>query len=201
MKQLFTKDIPGFVMASLDDNLQWMYETAPAGDRSVLDNAREQILLDLLRREVIGDILNKHITKCFGTPDTADQASPKLLSANPFMAPIQAFIHRKDSKAIAVECIPTKIAKQLKLQNLDNDRNLVRKSLYHCQAVQITPQAMHSRTKIMTLKRKNVANGTTSILFTVIEAVKNTKTLVNVRQIGQIGWITLQLWFWHPLVL
>lgn len=61
----------------------------------------EQILLDLLPKDVIGDTLEAHIAKFLDTDEFTDRVQKKLLTSSSFMASIATYVHRKTNTAIA----------------------------------------------------------------------------------------------------
>lgn len=103
MEQLVSKEILTLVADSLSDILQWSYEKARTGARSVFYNVVEQMVFDMLRYERIDEFLDNRITKYFDTNDPADKVGGKLLSTNAFMAPIIKFVQRRTNEAGATE--------------------------------------------------------------------------------------------------
>lgn len=89
-------------------------EKARTEVRSAVHDVVEKILFDLLHRKAIDKILDKHIVSFFDSSGSADNMGDKLLSTYAFMALITAFIQRRTGKAIAAECVSTKMDKQLK---------------------------------------------------------------------------------------
>lgn len=55
------------------------------------------------------EILHKNIVKYLDTSDTGDMVREKLLFTNVFISPISAFIQRRASKGVVVECSVTKM--------------------------------------------------------------------------------------------
>lgn len=63
----------------------------------------EQISLNVLHREVIGQTLNKHMFSYFNSDDAAAKICPKLLSTNSVLSKIDGFILRWTSEAFETE--------------------------------------------------------------------------------------------------
>lgn len=55
----------------------------------------EQVMLDLLLREVIRDTLDSHIARFFVAGAAANRPSQRFLTSSAFMVPIVTFIKRK----------------------------------------------------------------------------------------------------------
>lgn len=85
---------------SMDDVLQKLLQNAQWGIRLVVCNVVEQVMLDLLHEEVIGNMLDSLIAKCFDNNATADRLSQKLLTSNTFNAPIATFVRREANTAM-----------------------------------------------------------------------------------------------------
>lgn len=60
MKQKVAKDVSALVAKSLGDILQWAHEIARSGVCIVIYNVEEQVLLDLLRRDMIAKNVDRH---------------------------------------------------------------------------------------------------------------------------------------------
>lgn len=58
-------------------------------------NVREQVMLYLLRKDVMGETLEAHISKSFDTYAAADRLLKKDLTSSSFMALIATFVRRK----------------------------------------------------------------------------------------------------------
>lgn len=61
------------VEKSLDGILGMLYHNAPSGIHTVEWNFVEQVMLDKLRKDVIGEALNAHVTKLFHTDAASDR--------------------------------------------------------------------------------------------------------------------------------
>lgn len=112
-KQIVAKEITTLVEESLDDILQCAYENARSGVRSVVYNVVEQVVFDLIRQDVIGETLDKHISAYLDTENAADKVCDKLLSNNSFMTPIATFVKRKTNETIAAERVVAKMKEHL----------------------------------------------------------------------------------------
>lgn len=91
-EQMVAKEISAFVAESLEAILQWAYENACPGFRSVIYKFAEQVLLDVLCRAMIGEPLDRHISTYFSSSDPADKVGVKPISTNSLIAPIAALI-------------------------------------------------------------------------------------------------------------
>lgn len=100
-EQMVAKKFSTLVVESSIAIWQCSYEEARMGALLVFRNVVEKIQLDLLRREVRDEILNKPIASYFDTSDAADQVDEKLLSTNSSVSRITAFTTRKAGKAVA----------------------------------------------------------------------------------------------------
>lgn len=136
--------------------------------------------------------LDKHIPKNFDTSNTADRAWEKLISSDAFMAPIAATIHKGAAKPSLLNAC-TKRGRQLKLQNVDGDaKNVKEKSLSPLRRTDWDPSVSPSD-KDDEAKPINVGrNWPLSTSRQSWAPYKGLETLVNVNQIFQIGWFTLQ---------
>lgn len=99
------KKISALEAEFLEDILQYPDEDACNGDSSVL--------LDLPRRDVISETVDRHILTYFKSGKADLKVGGKLLSANYFMTPIAVFIQRRTSKSIAAGRIPTKMENEM----------------------------------------------------------------------------------------
>lgn len=68
------------VEESSDDLLRMSYHNTQCWTRSVLYKAVEQVMLDLLHNDVIGETLQSHIAKFFDTDAAANLLSKKLFT-------------------------------------------------------------------------------------------------------------------------
>lgn len=100
-EQLGFKGIQLLVAELVDDILECANQKARVKARSIVYNVVEQILLDLLSRELMEEILANYIVKYFDTTDTAYRVGQKLLSTNSFMAPIATFIQHSTRRVVA----------------------------------------------------------------------------------------------------
>lgn len=128
--QLVAKEVPTMVADLLDDSLQCTYKKARTGILFVVYNVVGQIQFHLLLREVMNEILDEHIAEYFDPSDTAGKVSEQLPSTNTSMALIAAFIQRRTSEAVAVECVSKNMEEQLRLQAVDADaKHVMQKSV------------------------------------------------------------------------
>lgn len=86
------------------------FPNAQSGVQSVLYNFVEQVLLDLLRKEVIEETLDAHVTTFFDTDEAAKGLSKRLLASTFFMALIANFNRRKSNTAMQDKKCSTTIA-------------------------------------------------------------------------------------------
>lgn len=118
---MVSKQISTLVADYLEAILQCKFEKARMGARSVVYNVFEQVQFHLSLEEVRAQILDKHIAKYFDTSDAGDKTSEKILSTNPFLASIVAFIQRRNVETVAVGRAAQKMEKKVKDQILDAD--------------------------------------------------------------------------------
>lgn len=97
VKQLATYAFATLVDESFDDMLCFSYHSAQSGFRSVVYIVLEQVLLDLLHKDVISDTMDALMTKCFDTCAAAKKLSKSLLKLSSFMAPLVTFVQRQIS--------------------------------------------------------------------------------------------------------
>lgn len=95
IKQLVTDELAMLVEGSLDDIPCTSYCNAQSGIRSVVYRVLEQVMLDLLRKDVIEETMDAHIAKVLNTYAAADEISEKLLTSSSFIAPITTFVPYK----------------------------------------------------------------------------------------------------------
>lgn len=69
--------------------------------RSVVYNIVQQVMLDLLRKEVICKTLNAHFAKFFNREAATYRPSRKILTLSSIMAPVVPFVRRSTDSAIA----------------------------------------------------------------------------------------------------
>lgn len=83
---------PSMVEEALDDVQSRMYHRAQSGVLSVVFNVVEQVILDLLPKDVIGKLLEAHIAKSYDTDECAEGLLKRLLTSNYFMSPLATFV-------------------------------------------------------------------------------------------------------------
>lgn len=87
------------VKVALRDVLRQTLHKAQNGVRPVIENVVEQILLDLLREEVIEEASDVHIVKYFDMK-LPNGLSNTMVTSNLFMAPIAPFVRHKTDTAM-----------------------------------------------------------------------------------------------------
>lgn len=80
------------VEESLVDILRRLLINEESGILYVVHNAFEQVTLNVVRKEVIGDLLDAHIEISFNAHVPVHKLLEKLLTSSSFMAPIAMFI-------------------------------------------------------------------------------------------------------------
>lgn len=83
----------------LNGVLHKMIHNAESGLRSVLYNVVEQVMVDMLQRDVIGKTLDAHIAKFLCTDEVAEGVSTRLLTLPFLMAPMGTSVRRKTDTA------------------------------------------------------------------------------------------------------
>lgn len=94
------KRVVDYGLESLEDTLQSSFNDTQTSLRSLLNNIVEKVVLDRLRNEVIGKMLDAHIVKMFYTHATAERLSKSLLSSSSFRASTATFVTRKRDAAM-----------------------------------------------------------------------------------------------------
>lgn len=101
VKQLVTEELKKLVEETPDNILCTFYHNAQGGLRSVSYNAVEQVLLDLLRKDIICEILAETIAKTFGAKAAVNRLLNELLTSYSFGVPIATFSRRKTDSIIS----------------------------------------------------------------------------------------------------
>lgn len=86
MEKTVAQEISSFSPDSLDNILQCTYENARAGIFPIISNIVEQVILDLLRRDMIGKTPFEHISSYFDFIDAVNRVQGRLLLAYSFLA-------------------------------------------------------------------------------------------------------------------
>lgn len=97
VKDLIANELSTMIKESLDKKLRKSLHNAQNGILSVMHSVVEQVMLNLLRKDVIEDTLEAHIPKVFDTYAAADRLSKRLLTSIKFMAPIVTVRRKKDT--------------------------------------------------------------------------------------------------------
>lgn len=99
-KDLVTTELSTFIEKLVDDILRH-YARCSAGIWSVLYHVGYQMMLDLPRKNFIGDTFEAHSrAKWYGTNVAVDRLSQRLLTSNTFMASIAIFVKRRTDTAM-----------------------------------------------------------------------------------------------------
>lgn len=85
---------------SRDDILRTSFYKAQSGIRTVVYKAAEQVMLDVLRKDVIGKKLDAHIAKFLDTNAAPKCLSKRLLASSSFMVLNATFARRKTDTEI-----------------------------------------------------------------------------------------------------
>lgn len=192
MEQLVAKESTALVENSLHDILHWVYKEARTGVQSVVYNVVDEILFDLLREDVTDWTLHKHITKYFDTRDPNSKVGEKLLSTYVFMGPIPALIQRRTSEAVTVERVSTKMEKQLRLQRVDADAKCCTKTSVSLPSHTDAAPIYSPSDRDYDAKAGKCLPGTAHILAAVMDTIKGQLTLTYVKDMCQIGRMTLR---------
>lgn len=73
MEDMVAEEISVHVAESFDDTLKCAFENARTGGCSVISNVVEQVLLALVRRDVIGEALDRNISSYFNSSDAIEK--------------------------------------------------------------------------------------------------------------------------------
>lgn len=87
-------EISGLVAEAFDNIVQCPYENTCNGACFVIHNVLEQLLLDVLPKDMMGDILHNWISPHFNSDDAAEKIDRRLLSTISSTAPTAVFIQR-----------------------------------------------------------------------------------------------------------
>lgn len=90
--QLVTQELAAVLKQSLDDILHQSYYNDQRGVRLVLYTIGQQVMLDLMRKEIIGEDLDAHISKFFNTDAAAGRLLKNLPTSNSFIAPVATVV-------------------------------------------------------------------------------------------------------------
>lgn len=97
---MVTTKMATMVQKSLDDILRTSFHNTQSGMRSVFYNVVEKFMLDPLRKDVFGQMLDAHIAKSLDTDTAAEGFSRRFLASNLFMAPIATFLKCKTETVV-----------------------------------------------------------------------------------------------------
>lgn len=94
MKQLVADEMATIFEGALDEILRKTPHNVQSGVQSVLYNFVEQVNIDLLLKDLIGDTLDAHIMNKFNAYVAAEGLSKSLLTSSSLMAPIATLVRR-----------------------------------------------------------------------------------------------------------
>lgn len=117
LNQMVVKELRMLVEESLYDILRPMYHNTQNGFRSVLYSLSEHVMLDLLRKDSIGENVNALIAKFSDTDADTDRLSKKFLTSTSSMASRATIVRRKTDSAIAGE--NTEMAEATKKESME----------------------------------------------------------------------------------
>lgn len=109
---MISKEAPALVAESLVNILPCAYENTRIGVCSVIYNFVEPVLLDLLRRDVIDETLNRNSSTSLNSDNAAGKTARKLFTANSLPVPFDMIFKCRTGRtgeAIALECTDTKM--------------------------------------------------------------------------------------------
>lgn len=92
LNRLVTVELAMFVEETSDDILHMSYLSEQSGIRSVVHNDVEQVMLDLLFKEVIGETLDDQTARLFDTNAAANRLPKKFLTLSSLSSPIATFV-------------------------------------------------------------------------------------------------------------
>lgn len=113
MEKKVIKEISALVVESLDDILQLAYLNKRTGICSVIYDVDEQVLLHLIRRDVICETLDRHTSTYFNFDDADAKVFGQLFSTNSFITPIAVVILCINGKDLTVRSVSIKIQEEL----------------------------------------------------------------------------------------
>lgn len=100
VKELVASEIASMVGEALNDVLLKTSHNAERCVRSIVYNTVEQVMLDLLSKDFIGETLDAHTAKYLNTNEAAEGLSKRLLTSNSVLPPIATFVRRTTDKAM-----------------------------------------------------------------------------------------------------
>lgn len=106
-KTMVVKEISALVPESSYGILQCDYDKACTGVFPAINTVVEQVLFDLLPRDLIARPLDSRISTYFTSGYAADKVCRELYSTNSFMSSISAFIQRRTSEALDSNALPS----------------------------------------------------------------------------------------------
>lgn len=92
--ELVANELLTIIEDLLDDILRKSIHNAQVGITSVMYDIDEQVVVELLHKDVDGDTLDAHIAKFFDIDAAADWLSKNLLTSRLFMASMATFLKR-----------------------------------------------------------------------------------------------------------
>lgn len=84
--QLVPGELKKLFEESCDDILRTSYQNAQSGTRYVVYNVVEQVVLDQLRKDIVGKTMDAYIAKYLDTYAAVSRISKKVLPLSSFMA-------------------------------------------------------------------------------------------------------------------
>lgn len=198
-EQLDAKEISTIVVDSLDDIQPYKYEKVCTALHCIVGAFVEQILFDLLCREMMHEILDRNIGSYFDTSNTNGKVGEKLLFLNAFLPPMPVFIRHSTSKVVSAERIVTKMEKQLKLETLKADLKPIAQKLVSLQSRTDSVPICLPWHEDDDTNEENINQGSAPILFVVLNEIERTENLFHVKQFYQFRQTAIWLRVLHPI--
>lgn len=98
MKELVSNETAKMVERASDEVLRDTLRKAQNGFGAFVYNVVELVMMDLLRRDVIGDTLDAHVARFFEKDEAAEGLWKRMFTSTSFMGRIENFAgHRMDT--------------------------------------------------------------------------------------------------------
>lgn len=85
--------------------------------RTVVYGVAEQVLLDLIFQNLLGETMNKRISKYLEAGKAAKMSSGQLLANQAFMTPIATFVQRKATKSVTNHYLAPTLEQALRMKH------------------------------------------------------------------------------------
>lgn len=112
VKDLVANELWETIEESLNDILRKLLHNPQSGIHSGVYNVVDEVMLNLLHKDVILDTLDGHVAKIFDTEAAADRLSKRFLTSSTFMESIATFMRSKTYTTMAQQKFSTTVARK-----------------------------------------------------------------------------------------